>query len=89
MTNNEEKTYYYGVVYFHNGEASVSRPYEDYETMMEDMKKGVAKHAEKVKATSYITRKEKLSTMDILGHPKSRDIMRDKSFLRSITEGDY
>lgn len=89
MTNNEEQTYYYGVVYFHNGEASVSRPYEDYETMMEDMKKGVAKHAEKVKATSYITRKEKLSTMDILGHPKSRDIMRDKNFIKSITEGDY
>lgn len=81
----EEKTYYYGVVYFHNGEASVSRPYEDYETMMKDMKEGVAKHADKVKATSYITRKEKLSTMDILGHPRSRDIMQDKAFLKSIT----
>lgn len=87
MTNKESeaKTYYYGVVYFYNGEASISRPYEDYETMMEDMKKGVSRHADKVKATSYITRKEKLSTMDILGHPKSRDIMQDKIFLKEIT----
>ena len=80
-----EQTYYYGVVYFKNGEASVSRPYEDFETMMSDMKKGVMKHADKVEATSYITRKEKLSVKDILGHPRSRDIMQDKKFVKEIT----
>lgn len=82
----EEKTYFYGVVYFDNGEASISKPYDDYETMMSDMKKGVLKHADRVKATSYITRKEKLSVMDILGHPRSRDLMQDKKFLKEITQ---
>ena len=77
----EEKTYYYAVTYFHNGEANVSMPFESYDEMMEALKKVTAKHAPKIKATSYITRKEKLTTMDILGHPKSRDLMQDKKFL--------
>lgn len=80
----EEKTYYYGVAYFHNGEASISRPFESYDEMMEALKKATAKHAHMIKATSYITRKEKLTTMDILGHPKSRDLMQDKKFLSTI-----
>ena len=79
-----ETTYYYGVVYFHNGEASVSMPFDSLEECIEATKKGVAKHPEKIKATSYITRKEKLSTMDILGHPKSRDLMQDKKFVASL-----
>lgn len=82
----ETKTYYYPVVYFHHGEACIGAPYENYDKMMEDLKKTVSERPEKVKATTYITRKEKLSLMDILGHPKSRDIMQDKSFLKGITQ---
>ena len=80
-------TYYYGIAYFHNGEASISMPFDSYDEMMDAMKKAVAKHPEKIKATSYITRNGdggKLTTMDILGHPKSRDLMQDKKFLASL-----
>ena len=69
-------TYYYGVVYFHNGEASVSRPYESLDVLIKDMRAGIEKHKDKVKATSYITRSKPMSTMDILGHPKSRNIVK-------------
>ena len=68
--------YYYGVVYFDNGEASISRPYEDLDKLYSDMKIGIAKHSDRVIRTSYITRKEKLSVMDILGHPNSRNIVK-------------
>lgn len=80
-----EQTYYYGVVYFDNGEALISKPYESLENLMEDMKRGVAKQIEHVTATSYITRKEKLTTQQILGCPNSRNIMKDKKYIKSIT----
>ena len=73
-------TYYYGVVYFDNGEASISRPYESLDLLMEDMKKGVRTHAHRVVATSYM----KLDTMKLFGCPNSRNIMKDKTFLKSI-----
>ena len=79
-------TYYYPIVYFTHGEASIGGPYESYDKMMEDLKKGVLKHPEKIKSTSYITRKEELSLEEIFGHPKSRDIMQDKKFLKEITQ---
>ena len=81
-----EKTYYYAIAYTHNGGASISRPFESYEEMMEKLKEAVSQNPERVESTSYITRKERLSVKDILGHPKSRDIMRDKKFLASLTE---
>ena len=77
-------TYYYGVVYFDSGEASISRPYDSYDEMMTDMKKGVLKHAHRVVATSYITRKEKLTTKQLLGCPNTRNIMLDKKFIDTI-----
>ena len=80
----EEKTYYYGVAYFYNGEANISMSFESYDEMIEEMKKAVARHPHKIKATSYITRKEKLTTMDILGHPRSRDLMQDKKFVATL-----
>lgn len=77
-------TYYYGVVYFDNGEASISRPYESLDLLMEDMKKGVRTHAHRVVATSYMTRKEKLDTMKLFGCPNSRNIMLDKKFVNTL-----
>lgn len=76
--------YYYGVVYFHNGEASVSKAFDTLEECIEAIKNGVRRHPDKIKATSYITRQEKLDVMNILGCPKTRDIMRDKKFIRSL-----
>ena len=78
-------TYYYGVVYFDNGEASISRPYESLDDLMLDMKKGVSKHANRVIATSYMTRKEKLTTKQLFGCPNTRNIMLDKKFIDTIT----
>ena len=76
--------YYYGVVYFYNGEASMSRPFDTLEECIDATKKGVSKHPELVKATSYITRQEKLDVMKVLGCPKSRDLMQDKKFIREL-----
>ena len=78
-------TYYYPIVYFKHEEVSIGGPYESFDKMMEHLKKGVLKHPEMVRSTSYITRKEKLSLEEIFGHPKSRDIMQDKKFLKEIT----
>ena len=77
-------TYYYGVVYFDNGEASISRPYESLDALMKDMKEGVLKHAQRVVATSYMTRKEKLTTKQLFGCPNTRNIMLDKKFIDTI-----
>ena len=83
-------TYYYGVVYFDNGEASVSRPFPDKDACMDAIKKGVAKHPDRVVATSFMTRKvnqflEPPSTKDLFGCPDSRNVMKDKKFLAEIT----
>lgn len=80
-------TYYYGVAYFKNGEANISMPFDSYDEMIEAMKKAIARHPHMIKATSYITRNGdggKLTTMDILGHPKSRDLMLDKKFVSTL-----
>ena len=77
-------TYYYGVVYFDNGEASISRPYESLDALMIDMREGVSKHAHRVVATSYMTRKEKLTTKQLFGCPNTRNIMLDKKFVDTL-----
>ena len=82
----EEKTYYFAVAYFSNGEASVSGAFDDLDKMMEALKKATAKHADKVVATTYMTRKcdHVPSVKELFGHPKSRDIMQDKKFLATL-----
>ena len=77
-------TYYYGVAYFRNGEANISMPFESYEEMLEEMKKAVARHPDKIKATSYITRSEKMDTMKMFGCPKTRNLMLDKKFVNTL-----
>ena len=85
-----ETTYYYGVVYFDNGEASISRGFTSKDACMEAIKNGVAKHPDRVIATSYMTRKvnseEKApTTQQLFGCPDSRNVMKDKKFLASLT----
>lgn len=77
-------TYYYGVAYFKNGEANISMPFESYDEMIEEMKKAVARHPEKIKATSYITRSEKMDTIKMFGCPKTRNLMLDKKFVDTL-----
>lgn len=79
-------TYYYGVVYFTNGEASLSNGFDSLEACLKAVKEGVAKHPEIVESTSYkaINSDHRLTTKEILGAPKSRDVMRDKKFLATL-----
>lgn len=81
---NEAKTYYYGVVYFKNGEASVSAPFDSLEKCIQAMKDGIAKHPDAVVGTTYMTRGKLMSTKKLLGFPKSRDLMRDKKFRATL-----
>lgn len=83
---NPQKTWYYGVVYFHNGEASVSAPFDSLEKCIDEMKKGIMTHPHLVRATTYMTRKseEILPVRKLFGEPRSRDLMQDKAFLREL-----
>lgn len=82
----EIKTWYYGVVYFDNGEASVSAPFESAEKCIAAMKEGIAKKPHRVVATTYMTRKSatRIPTKQLFGTPRSRDLMQDKKFLREL-----
>ena len=84
-----EKTWYYGVVYFTNGEASVSAPFDSLDKCIQAMKEGIMTHPHLVKATTYMTRKseELLPTRELLGHPKSRDLMQDRKFRLELEGG--
>lgn len=85
----EKKTWYYGVVYFDNGEASVSAPFDSAEKCVEEMKKGIAKRPTRVVATTYMTRKSDviIPTQKLFGCPNSRNLMKDTKFMLSLTEG--
>ena len=85
-----QTTYYYGVVYFDNGEASISKGFISKEDCIEAIKKGVMKHPQRVVATSYITRKVDSNdliptTQQLFGCPDSRNIMKDKKFIKEIS----
>ena len=84
MNESESLTYYYGVVYFKNGEVSISAPFDSKEKCIEAIKEGLVRHLDKVAATSYITRSKKYSTQQMFGCPKSRDLIRDKRFMASL-----
>lgn len=74
------KTWYYGVVYFKNGEASVSRPFDSKEKCIAAMEAGMKKHLDKIESTSYMTRKSEqpLGTKTLFGCPKSRNLVKSK-----------
>lgn len=83
----ELKTWYYGVVYFTNGEASVSGAFESEQRCIEETAKGVKTHPHLIAGTTYITRKsvKPLPVTKLFGTPKSRDLMRNKAFLKELT----
>ena len=73
---------YYGVIYLKNGDACVSRACESEEQCVNALKKAVEREFDKVKATTYMVRED--AGEFIFGHPKSRDLMQDKKFLKSL-----
>ena len=85
----EQKTWYYGIVYFDNGEASVSGAFETKEKCVEETKKGIIRKPTRVMATTYITRKSEkpIPLTKLFGCPNSRNLMKDTKFMLSLTEG--
>lgn len=80
--------YYIGIAIQKSGHAAVTKPYSDFDLMMEELKGYVATHFDKVKLTTYITRAsdKELTLADVFGDSKTRDLMRDKKFIKEITQ---
>ena len=75
---------YFAVMYLNGGHAAVSKGYKSEDEVREAMGKFISLHPNEVVATTFMVR-EDADLMSIFGHPKSRDLMQDKKFLKSIT----
>jgi len=73
---------YYGIIYEKNGKTSMTEGFDTPEEAIELMKLAIAKHFDEVAATTYIVREN--PPKRLFGNPKSRDLMQDKKFLRSL-----
>ena len=83
-----KKKWYIAAILLSNGEVSVSDSFDSEERMLEELKKGVMSHPEKVVATQWkvVESEKKPRFWDIaFGKFRNRDLMQDKKFLRSIT----
>lgn len=74
---------FFPVVYLTNGDACVGSPCSTEDECISELQKAVRKNPTKVKATTYMVREQE-DVMDLFGHPKSRDVMQDKKFLKSL-----
>ena len=74
---------YFGVIYLKNGDACVSRPCDSEEQCVDAMKRAIMREHDKIKATIYMARETEDGEF-IFGHPKSRDLMQDRKFLKEI-----
>lgn len=75
---------YYGVIYLKNGDCCVSRPCESETQCVEAMKKAVARDLDRIKATTYMVREAADGDGFVFGHPRSRDLIQDRKFLKSL-----
>ena len=84
--------YYYGIIYLKNGDACICSACSSEEEVREALGQAIAKRVDslgKILATSYMTREVEEGApaptlMDVLGHPRSRDLMQDKKFMNSL-----
>lgn len=74
---------YFGVIYLKNGDACVSRACDSEEQCVNAMKRAIMREHDKIKATTYMVR-ETDDDEFIFGHPRSRDLMQNKKFLKEI-----
>lgn len=82
-------TYYIGIAVRKSGHGAVTKPCKNMTEVLTELKKYSEKHFTDMAFTTYITRtsdKEDYTLADVFGHPKSRDMIQDKNFLRSITK---
>jgi hypothetical protein len=77
---------YYAVVYFKSGDINVSRPFDTEEECVAKMKRAVERNFSDVEATTYMVREEPKHRL--FGDPRSRDLMKDKKFIKEITNGN-
>lgn len=78
---------YIGVCVRKSGHAAVTKPYPCLDDCLNDMKRYVETHFDDMLATTYMVREapsESFSLLDAFGHPASRDLMKDKKFLKSL-----
>ena len=75
---------YYGIVYLKNGDCCICSPCASESEVMEELKKAVKKYFDKVEATSYITREGDPSLKKLFGCPDSRNLMKNKKFLKEL-----
>ena len=81
-------TWYIGVCVRESGHAAVRKPTTSLDECLADMRAYCAKHAGNVLATTYMTHKgdeDEYGLLNAFGHPKSRDLMQDKAFIKEIT----
>lgn len=77
---------YYAVVYLKNGDACVSSACMSEEECISELKKVCAREFDKIEATTYMVRELQGDGKFIFGHPRSRDLMQNKKFIKEITQ---
>lgn len=75
---------YYGVIYLKTGEMCV-KGFDSEEACINAMKQVVAKDYDKIEATTYMIRDAETVGKFLFGHPRSRDLIQDKKFLKELT----
>ena len=80
-------TWYSGVCVRKSGHAAITKPSTSLDEIIDEMKKYVTLHIHEIAFTTYITRNtdKQLTLADVFGHPRSRDLMQNKAFLKEIT----
>ncbi len=83
-----KRKWFFGVQYRHNGAAAIVGPFESESEVRDAMKEGIRRHPGKTLATTYMVREseDRPTMFDLFGHPRSRDLMQDKAFLKEITQ---
>lgn len=85
---------YWGIIYLKNGDACICSACDSEEEVMETLRSTLSKKYERINqiaATSYISREvkegDKVPTLqDLLGCPKSRDLIQNKKAMKEIAE---
>ena len=75
---------YYGIVYLKNGDCCICSACHSEQEVIEELKKAVKRYPDKVEATSYITREGNPSLKKLFGCPDSRNLMKNKKFLKEL-----
>jgi len=79
----EKRKRYFPVVYLRNGDACIGSPLDTENDCRKALADAVTKNPEKISATTYMVREDE-DVMSILGHPKSRDLIMDRAFMKGV-----